>query len=187
MSLFLSILGWFAASCIVMSFLEFFIHRYMMHKRVLPRWLYRWLPGMGRVFENHAVLHHGRYYKVFNHEVDPKGRTISIRLDLWIGIVGGILVALALYPVSLVAGPVFLSVVLLHHLTWNLIHEEMHNPRPRWFRHLPFYKLLVRYHWMHHKYPGMNYNVVLPGADFLFGRHAWPTPDDRAQMRSIGI
>jgi Fatty acid hydroxylase len=187
MNLTIAIVCWFIASCITMSFIEYFVHRYVMHKRTLPRWLYRVVPGMWSVFENHAVLHHGRYYKVFNHEDDPKGRTISIRLDLWIAVVGGVLVGLALLPLSIVAGPVFLTVILLHHLAWNLIHEEMHNPRPRWFRRLPFYKFLARYHWMHHKYPGKNYNVILPGADFLFGKHVKPTAADRAQMHAIGI
>jgi hypothetical protein len=187
MSLALSIACWFVGSCIAMSFIEYGIHRYLMHKRLLPHWLYRIVPGLGTVFTNHNVLHHGRYYKIFNHEDDPHGRKTSIRLDLWVGILGGVLVGLALYPLSVVAGPVIVAVVLLHHLAWNLIHEEMHNPRPRWFARLRFFRFFVRYHWMHHKYPGMNYNVIFPGADFVFRRHAKPTADDRAQMHAIGI
>ena len=187
MSLALSIVCWFVGSCMAMSFIEYGIHRYLMHKRILPRLLYRFVPGLRTVFTNHNVLHHGRYYKVFNHEDDPDGRKISIRLDLWIGIVGGALVGLALYPLSVVAGPVFFSVILLHHLAWNLIHEEMHNPRPRWFARLPFFRFLQRYHWLHHKYPGKNYNVIFPGADFVFRKHAKCTPEDRAQMQAIGL
>jgi hypothetical protein len=187
MSLALSIVCWFVGSCIAMSFIEYAIHRYLMHKRLLPRWLYRIVPGLGTVFTNHNVLHHGRYYRIFNHEEDPLGRKTSIRLDLWVGILGGALVGAALYPLSVVAGPVIVAVVLLHHLAWNLIHEEMHNPRPRWFARLRFFRFFVRYHWMHHKYPGMNYNVIFPGADFVFRRHAKPNPEDREQMRAIGI
>jgi hypothetical protein len=187
MDLLVEIVCWFAGSCVAVSFLEYFIHRYLMHKRPLPGLLYRWLPGLSALFSNHNVLHHGRYYKVFNHEEDPVGRTISLRLDLWIGLVAGVLIGLALYPLSLVAGPVFLTVVLLHHLAWNLIHDEMHNPRPRWFGHSWFFRFFARYHWMHHKYPGKNYNVVLPCADFVFGKYARPTAVDRSEMRAIGI
>jgi hypothetical protein len=178
---------WFVISVFAMSFIEYFVHRYMMHKRVLHRWIYKGVPGLGTVFMNHAVLHHGKYYKVFNHEDDPAGRTISIRLDLWIGVVGAILLGVALYPLSPVAGPVLLTVVLLHHLAWNLIHEEMHNPRPRWFSRNRFFKFFARYHWMHHEYPSKNYNVILPCADFVFGRHARPSARDRVKMRAIGL
>jgi hypothetical protein len=178
---------WFLISCFAMSFIEYFVHRYLMHKRVLHRWIYKGIPGLGTVFQNHAVLHHGKYYKVFNHEEDPVGRKISIRLDLWISVLGAILVGIALYPITLIAGPVLLTVVLLHHLAWNLIHEEMHNPRPRWFGRTGFFKFFARYHWMHHAYPGKNYNVILPCADFFFGKHARPTAKDRVNMRAIGL
>ena len=63
MYLLLSIACWFVASCIAMSFIEYFVHRFLMHKRVLPRWFYKWVPGLGQTFTNHHVLHHGRYYK----------------------------------------------------------------------------------------------------------------------------
>ena len=140
-------------------------------------------------FSNHNVLHHERSLQgLLNHEDDPAGRTISLRLDLWIGLVAGLLIGLALYPLSLVAGPVFVTVLLLHHLAWNLIHDEMHNPlHPRWFGHSWFFRFFARYHWMHHKYPGKNYNVVLPCADFIFGKYARPTAVDRSEMRAIGI
>jgi hypothetical protein len=187
MYLVLSIACWFVASCIAMSFIEYFVHRFLMHKRILPLWCYTCIPGLGTTFTNHHVLHHGRYYKIFNHEEDPTGRRTSIRLDLWVGVLGAALVGLALYPLTAVAGPVFVCVILLHHLAWNLIHEEMHNPRPRWFAHTRTFQFFVRYHWMHHRYPGRNYNVVFPGADFLFRRHARPTAEDRLHMRAIGI
>jgi hypothetical protein len=170
-----------------MSFLEFFVHRYVMHRRSLPHWLYRCIPGFNTVFQNHAVLHHGRYYKVFNHEDDPRGRKISIRLDLWIALLAGAIVWASTFRFSMVVGPVFASVALLHHLAWNCVHEEMHNPKRRWFARTRLYKFLAHYHWMHHKYPGRNYNVILPLADFVFCKYRRPDQTDIAQMRGIGI
>jgi hypothetical protein len=187
MYIFLTIACSFFASCIVLSFVEFFVHRFLMHKRILPRLVYRCIPGFVTVFQNHAVLHHGRYYKVFNHEDDPHGRRTSIRLDLWIALLGGGLFWAATYPLDPVVGPVFASVALLHHLAWNCIHEEMHNPRPRWFARTRFFRFFAHYHWMHHRYPGKNYNVVFPGADFVFGKHQKPSEADVAQMQAIGI
>ncbi len=187
MYLLLSIVGWLFASCVLMSFLEFFIHRYLMHKRVLPQRVYNHVPGLGTLFRNHAVLHHTHYYKVFNHEEDPVGRKISIRLDLWIALVGGALVWALTYPLSPVIGPAFASVLLLHHLAWNCIHAEMHNPKPRWFGRTRFFRFFAHYHWMHHRYPGKNYNVVFPCADFVFGKYLKPSAADVEQMRSIGI
>jgi hypothetical protein len=185
--LLLSIAGWLMASCIIMSFIEFFAHRYLMHKRTLPHVIYKFIPGLNRLFQNHAVLHHGRYYKVFNHEDDPQGRQISIRLDLWAPLIGGPLVWALTYPLSPLIGPAFVTVVVLHHFAWNLIHNEMHNPKPRWFGKTSFFKFFARYHWMHHKYPGKNYNIIFPGADFVFGKHVKPNASDIAEMRSIGM
>jgi len=170
-----------------MSFLEFFVHRFVMHKRSLPRWVYKCIPGFTTAFHNHAVLHHGRYYKVFNHEEDPRGRTISIRLDLWIALVAGGVVWASTFWLTPVVGPVFLSVAFLHHIAWNWIHEEMHNPKPRWFSRTRLYRFLAHYHWIHHKYPGKNYNVIFPCADFILGKYRRPSEEDIAQMRAIGI
>ena len=185
--LLLSIAGWFMACCILMSFIEFFVHRFLMHKRLLPNFLYKCIPGFTTVFQNHHVLHHGRFYKVFNHEVDPQGRVISIRLDLWIALVGGGLIWALTFPLTRVFGPVLTSVAFLHHLAWNCIHEEMHNPRPRWFARTRFFKFFAHYHWMHHRYPGKNFNVVFPFADFILGKYRKPNKEDVAQMDAIGI
>jgi hypothetical protein len=185
--LLVSISCWFFASCVLMSLIEFFVHRFLMHRRSLPHCVYQCIPGFTTVFQNHAVLHHGRYYKVFNHEDDPLGRRTSIRLDLWIALVGGGLVWALTFPLDRVVGPVFASVLFLHHLAWNCIHKEMHNPKRPWFARTRLYKFLAHYHWMHHKYPGKNFNVVLPGADFLFGKYCKPSETDIAQMRAIGI
>lgn len=78
---------------------------------------------------------------------------------------------------------IFVGVVVFHHWAWNKIHLEMHKPEQRGFSKWPIYKFLARYHWMHHKYPDKNFNVVFPFADYVLGTHAWATAEDRQGMK----
>ena len=34
------------------------------------------------------------------------------------------------------------------------------------------YRFLARYHWLHHRYPDKNFNVVFPLADYVLGTRA---------------
>jgi sterol desaturase/sphingolipid hydroxylase (fatty acid hydroxylase superfamily) len=78
---------------------------------------------------------------------------------------------------------VLVGVLTLHHLIWNLIHEEMHIPKRWWIRNFPGFRYLERYHWLHHKYSGKNYNIVLPFFDWIMGTYIGPTSKDQEQMR----
>jgi hypothetical protein len=180
----------FLAGVIAMSFVEWAAHRWLMHLRRFPGWAYSLLPILVRIQEDHAVLHHRKYFHVFNHEPDPVGKDYNLRLKYWVGVVFSVPIWL---PLGLFWGweaavPI-LAVILLHHATWNLIHSEMHNPRPRrWLQALPLYRYLARHHWMHHRYPGKCYNVVLPPlADLVLGTYLRPSARDRALMAEIGV
>jgi len=133
MDLLVSILCWFAGSCIAVSFIEYFIHRYLMHKRLLPACFTGGLPILKSLFLESQRLASRTILQGFNHEEDPAGRTISLRLDVWIGIVGSALVP-GLVPPPAVGGPVFVN----GHVSPPPSLEpefttKMHNPRPRWF------------------------------------------------------
>jgi hypothetical protein len=180
----------FLASVVAMSFLEWAIHRWLMHRRRLPSWVYRVLPFLGHIQEDHAVMHHRKYYKVFNHEPDSVGKDFNLRLYYRSGVVwtAPLWLSLGLFW-SWEAAAAWLAVVLLHHATWNLIHSEMHNPRPRrWLQVLPLYRYMARHHWMHHRYPGKCYNVVLPPlADLVMGTYLRPSARDRIGMAEVGL
>jgi len=45
----------------------------------------------------------------------------------------------------------------------------MHKPEQRFFSTWPIYKFLARYHWLHHRSPDKNFNVVFPLADYVLG------------------
>lgn len=184
----LALLCWLLASLLVMSFVEHFVHKHLMHRRRLPAWLYRLVPFLDKVAHQHAKLHHRRYYRRFDFEPDPHGRHLDIHLDLWLGMALAAPVGLGLCAFGCVlGGAVFFLTVVAHHLVWNLVHEEMHIPTGRWFARTRAYRFLARYHEQHHRYAGRNFNVVLPFADYLLGAHMPVSALDERRMKQLGL
>ena len=174
-------LFWFVLWFFAMSFFEHLAHRHFMHRKSIVD---RWFP---RVFESHAVNHHRRYFKIFNFEPDENGRVENIRLSLLPSMPLALIFSGFVFWFSWKASATFLLAILVHHLIWNAIHTEMHNPRQRFFANWGVYKFLARYHLMHHRYPGKNYNVVVPLADFVFGTYIRQSPSDRLSMDEVGL
>lgn len=167
------------------SFFEYFVHRYIMHKGFS---LFGGKPVFYAQHHNHAALHHGTFYKQFDHEDDPTGREISIVFT------PEEIVAfqLAFLPVEIliaVFSPVvaicFSVMAILHNLLWNTIHRQMHQPAPHAWANWALYRFYARYHFLHHRHTGTNFNVVLPFADFVLGTNANAMPDDLAEMKRL--
>jgi sterol desaturase/sphingolipid hydroxylase (fatty acid hydroxylase superfamily) len=59
----------------------------------------------------------------------------------------------------------------------------MHKPEAKGFSRWPIYKFLAEYHWLHHRYPDKNFNVVFPCADYILGTCAVATEADRIKMK----
>ena len=152
-------------SLILMSGVEYAAHRWTMHRRFGP--LDRWLPG---VYRNHAILHHGVYYRTFDHEPDVIGRDINIELpDRWkMGLaVSPLVAALACMDVRLAV--VFSAVYAIHHATWNRVHSEMHRPLHPWWRYTRLFAFYERWHLVHHAHVNRNFAILLPFWDFVLG------------------
>lgn len=181
---FVEFFSWFAGSMVIMSFLEHQIHRGLMHRK---NFFSKRLPSFEKIFREHAVLHHGLYYKAFDHEPDDYGRDLNLHLSVKKGFLRTLPLSLCISLVSIPGAIAFLLVVYLHHLTWNLVHEEMHKPSKSFFANWPLYKFLARHHYLHHKYPGKNFNVVLPFADYVLNTHAQATDADYRTMSELGI
>lgn len=177
----MTLLGWFVFWFFAMSFIEHLAHRHFMHRKS-P--FHKWFP---EVYERHAILHHRRYYKVFNHEPDDYGRTLNIHIDILPSLPISLVLAAFGLLVSWQCSSMILVAVLVHHVIWNIIHEEMHDPKGWFFASWRLYRFLARYHWMHHRYPGKNYNVVLPLADFVWGTYLKPSAKDNQNMQEIGL
>ncbi len=156
----------------LMSAVEYALHRWPMHSARLSKFV----PALRRTFEQHAVLHHGRYYRQsFSSDPDPAARHLNIDLHPGFSLFGLSPVWVPLFLVHPAAGLAMAAVITLHAWTWTAIHREMHDPAGRWFANTRVYRYLRDYHERHHAHPGSNFNVVLPGVDWLFGTYRGPT------------
>jgi len=186
MSVVIYLAAWFLGLVVLMSIIEHRVHSILMHKK--PRhFLWRNLPARHRMFTSHAVEHHKQYRASFHDEPVPHGEDRGIRLNVWEGLLESLPGSLVLGFFSLTGAIMFPMVVCLHHVLWNQIHLEMHQPRGRPFANWAAYKFVARHHFLHHRYPDKNFNVALPVGDFIFGTVARPTAADWEAMRAEGI
>ncbi len=175
----LQMFGWLVFSCILMSFIEHQVHAQLMHRR---NYFSDRSAKYKRVFEAHAIKHHGHYSKIFSDEPVPEGEDEEIRLTVQSAPMKSIPAAALIALFSWQGAIIFVCVITFHHWAWNKIHLEMHKPEQRGFSKWPIYKFLSRYHWLHHRYPNKNFNVVFPFADYVLRTVAKPTPDDLQLM-----
>ncbi len=179
------------ASTIFISFGELMIHRHVMHRKRMWGWLYRAIPDLRAQFQNHAVLHHGRYYKEFDHEPDPAGKTFNVRI-LWgdslrLCVTFSPVMLLLWLAVSWVSALTFLAALVGHNLAWGVVHMQMHVPvADHWLGRTRYFRFISRHHFMHHQQLGKNYNVVVPFADFVLGRVARRKVSDVREMLRLG-
>lgn len=177
---FLQMAGWFVFSCIVMSFVEHQVHSRLMHKRSIERFK--------RTFEAHAIVHHGQHYSsTFVDEPVAPGEDKEIRLTVRKAPIKALPVALLIAFVSWPGAVIFVAVVTLHHWVWNKIHLEMHKPEHRGFSKWRAYQFLARYHWLHHRHPNKNFNVVFPLADYIFGTNIRANEAELEEMHELGL
>ena len=180
----IQVLAWFAALAVLMSFLEHQIHRSLMHKRNV---LSTRLLSFNKMFEHHAILHHGQYSKVFVDKPVAAGEDRHLRLSIREGFLETLPIAALLAVISLEGAIIFEIVVCLHHFIWNKIHIEMHKPEKRFFSDWPVYKFLARHHYLHHKHPDKNFNVVLPLADYVLGTNIRASNSDLNGMYRLRL
>jgi hypothetical protein len=186
MSVVIHLVGWFVGLVVLMSIVEHQVHSRLMHKK--PRnLLWRHLPARRRIFTSHAVEHHRQYRAHFHDEALPHGEDRGIRLNVWEGLLESLPMSALLGCFSITGAVMFPMVVCLHHVLWNQIHLEMHQPAGRPFARWAAFKCVARHHFLHHRYPDKNFNVALPVGDFIFGTVARPTAADWEAMQAEGI
>lgn len=81
------------------------------------------------------------------------------------------------------------GITILVHPYLHRPHEEAVREGPplvRWVLQTSYVKLLRRYHYLHHRHPDCNFNLLL-GGDFLLGRYRVPTTQDWDEMRRLGL
>ena len=176
--------GWFIFSCIVMSFFEHQVHSRLMHRR---NFLSGRMASVKRMFEAHALVHHQHYSKIFCDEPVAPGEDREIRLTVRKAPIKAIPIAALIALVSWEGAAVFVAAMTFHHWAWNKLHLEMHKPEQRVFSTWPIYKFLARHHCLHHIYPGKNFNVVFPSADYVLGTSVRANNADRRYMQQWGL
>jgi len=175
-----------AVAVVVISFLEHTAHWLLLHRSGLARRFGRRLPVLNALFREHAVKHHGRWYRVFDHEPDPVGRWHNIAASWGSTLSGLVLVTpptlVVIYIVPAFGLPLAVSFVagaIAHNRAWNALHTWMHLPecRPGWLYRRPcwaVFRFMARHHYLHHEQPNRNLNLVVPLADYLLGTVADP-------------
>ncbi len=157
------------------SFVEWALHKYVMHKPVKIIGFTFDYP-----FQAHACVHHNKFkadqsYELQNHPKEvriPDKRTIPMA---WWN--GPVLVFIASSPFILfwLSGLTWIPFVGIglsvgvYYGTYEYIHWCMHLPKNRWFERTAIYKWINEHHRLHHAHMGKNFNVVLPLADFSLG------------------
>ena len=176
-------------SYIVISFAEVGIHKNLMHGKNLPKFIYGISPYIIEVFEAHAIRHHAHWYREFDFEPDPEGRHDNILLRPIETILALILfapVVVLFFVISPVLGVTFIVMPFIHNKLWNLLHTQMHMPKPLFFVKWEVYRWLARHHYMHHQFTNKNLNVAFPLADYLVGSKVKPRMRDLRQMLYLG-
>ncbi len=179
------------AGAVLITFAEYAIHRHVMHRKQFPGWVYRINPDMKAQFHNHAVLHHGTFYKSFDFEPTHEGKYFNLRIlpgdTLRLLVVFSPLLTLLVLFVSVYSAVTLAALIVVHNLLWGAVHVQMHVPEGnRWFRETAYFRFIARHHFMHHQRAGKNYNVVLPLADFIMGSATKPTLADVREMLRLG-
>lgn len=150
-----------------MSFIEYAVHRWLMHNKRLARKFH----FLHSIFDKHAVFHHARFYRDFEFDKDPAAKYINLTFDPFLHVGLSLPVAALFWFISPFLAISFSLIIFLHACLWNIIHCEMHEPKQTWFSKYRLYVYLRNYHKIHHDHPNKNYNVVLPGMDYLFGTY----------------
>jgi len=181
--------GFAVGAYVLASFLEWYIHKELMH--ATTGWAYR------HVGRSH-IAHHSDTREDMSLKSSDRPQTAHNPPGIHIPYTDTVMLMLA-YTLGLVGlnwlcGTqlrytvlVFISVcaILAHNFVWNCVHCEGHCSKPQYRDGVPrvdglmpaaVHDYMVWYHKMHHLSRNAthkcNYNIVLPGADWLLGTYS---------------
>lgn len=167
----------FLVTLTYLSTFEWAVHRFPMHMKKLGKpW---WLPLFRYLYKNHTVEHHGDFLPDDYEKWDDHHHDITLLKPLLF--LGFMLIGTATLPVWCID---YLTDYRFH-LTWycvpmatlyyvmfETIHVAEHKPKSfaRLFMgNTWFFAFLQEHHQKHHEKWGVNFNLVCPIADYLFG------------------
>lgn len=163
------------------SVIEWVVHKYVMHS---IKWAY--FTWMRTPHDRHAVMHHaqrrapGKFYAKEEELKEYHLFETSFMPILWV------LHLPCIYPIYLAFG--FTAYIGMAAGTaayvgaYEILHWSVHCPDNFPFRTHRWFLFLTEHHRRHHKKNTINYNVVLPLADLVFGTYEalilMPEPED---------
>ena len=143
------VLIWLTTWYFVMAFMEYFIHRYTMHKKTfLPKWIWK----------HHAIDHHR-----------DNRNDINVDLPFYMHLViGSPLIAITYFYFGVIATLCLLVTFFYHSYIWTHMHRAIHDLEDNWITKTKYYERAKRHHLLHHRRPASNFGVVFLWTDYIF-------------------
>lgn len=145
------------------SVFEYVLHRWLMHRRR------RLIPYP---YQMHALLHH-RVFGDSTYQVQDETDRHAILFEWWQAPVLLAVHSPLPWAAEWITGlPLFWSGMLAlaaYYACYEGLHWCMHNPAGRWLERTRLFRLLDAHHRLHHRAWHVNFNVVLPLGDVVFG------------------
>jgi sterol desaturase/sphingolipid hydroxylase (fatty acid hydroxylase superfamily) len=131
------------------------------------------------VFDRHTRQHH-RYFTPAAMRVrtprDLRAVLFPAPMLLFFGLIAASLGGLVALLLSREVAVVFVATAITYYLLYELLHLAYHLPNTMRAARLPIVRQLAHLHRVHHRRSSMrevNFNLVLPLFDWLFGTLAW--------------
>jgi Fatty acid hydroxylase len=157
-------LAGFGGALILNSFVEWAVHRFVMHKLnpIIPY-------GYKHVTSHHATFLADETYVAIREDMLEHGVAFTWREYVLFPILCTFLYA----PIEILIGrPIMigaLAAVFAGLQAFNMLHYRFHVPQGSWIEKTIVFKFLNRHHLLHHENQARNFNVVVPLADFCLG------------------
>jgi hypothetical protein len=175
----LSLMG----TLLLLSGLEWALHRYLMHRRWLGDFTHS--RYFKRQYADHAIWHHHRYYRIFDDEPDEIGKWHNLDVSILSGLLAAGPFAVGIYFVDPLTAYMIGVAGILHPVVWSAFHREMHVPTGVWWSRNFMFRAVRYHHLLHHVHPTKNFGALLPFIfDRIFRTQVKPTAADHAKLRS---
>ena len=147
---------------------EWFSHAILMHKRT---------SGFVGVYTMHMEHHRAYPRNYFQWSID-EGTYKGLVLCLEHIMVFMLPLALIILPFKPLLSLALVTFGVVHFFLYNAIHPAEHLMHKPWFLPTRVFEVLCFYHYIHHQRPTKNFNVILPGFDYIMGTAGKPTYND---------
>jgi hypothetical protein len=176
-------LAGFTAGLVFVSFFEWVLHRYVMHR---PLGWFRY------PFQAHAVVHHHVFKGDRTYHLKNDADKETIPMAWWNGPALILIGMLPMLGLAWCVGSwaVALGAVLAiagYYCGYEYLHWCMHLPKARRVERSWLFQRLNGHHILHHRYMHKNFNVILPLADLCLGTLLPRSKVRFAQPRGLGV